>query len=580
MNESEKRFDLFLNNVDRKNEYILLAFLASLSFILQLWFTLSGRHLLSNDDAYYYFEVAKNFPVLHQLSFDGFHLTNGVQPLYAAVLCGISWVLHGFELSDESLALTFLSVNVLFNVVAALGFFKWGRKLGSKSYGWLLFIGFSYGSFVLRHQLIGMENSLYCMMIALCAPFMLSILDDSEVFRGKKSVLVGLLVGLLFLTRVDSILFILVVGLWALVKHRYRMRKLVGELAVVGAVSFFVVLPYLAYNVVFFDHLFPISGAVKLYYSEQFATSKFGGMFTPGYLLFAAEKFIELPEELLSRFTESLLSWLLGSRYFLQIFFDSLSVVSRIAFFILPGAVLVFWMLLKWFRVPLKVWRSAFVEAVAPLRPLLPLFIFALLQMVVCTIMYPTFVRYSGVDWWFMPGHVSVVMVVSAILNGLLLADFRSEQKATWKYVALAVLIAFNSVGYIHVKTIKEKGSTSVSYQEAKYHAAKWINANLPEGAVVGSFNAGIVGFYSERPVVNLDGLINNFEYLEAMKNGEVYEYIVRNNIDYIAEYQAKSRKLPRGTFRGIPISGIVYSEKFDYPENSVYIIVKVTRPD
>ncbi len=42
-----------------------------------------------------------------------------------------------------------------------------------------------------------------------------------------------------------------------------------------------------------------------------------------------------------------------------------------------------------------------------------------------------------------------------------------------------------------------------------RYEVAKWIDANLEEDAIVGSFNSGQLGFFSNRSVVNLDGLIN-----------------------------------------------------------------------
>lgn len=43
-----------------------------------------------------------------------------------------------------------------------------------------------------------------------------------------------------------------------------------------------------------------------------------------------------------------------------------------------------------------------------------------------------------------------------------------------------------------------------------------WVKANLPRDARVGSWNAGLLGFLSDRQVVNLDGLVNPWEYLEV----------------------------------------------------------------
>ena len=40
------------------------------------------------------------------------------------------------------------------------------------------------------------------------------------------------------------------------------------------------------------------------------------------------------------------------------------------------------------------------------------------------------------------------------------------------------------------------------------------MNRLLPEGSIIGSWDAGIIGYFSEFPVVNLDGLVNDYEYL------------------------------------------------------------------
>ena len=44
------------------------------------------------------------------------------------------------------------------------------------------------------------------------------------------------------------------------------------------------------------------------------------------------------------------------------------------------------------------------------------------------------------------------------------------------------------------------------------------MNRLLPEGSVVGSWNAGIIGYFSRFSMVNLDGLINSYDYLRANK--------------------------------------------------------------
>jgi hypothetical protein len=48
------------------------------------------------------------------------------------------------------------------------------------------------------------------------------------------------------------------------------------------------------------------------------------------------------------------------------------------------------------------------------------------------------------------------------------------------------------------------------------YTAAQWVSAHLPADAVIGSWNAGTISYLSGRRVVNLDGLVNSWNYYES----------------------------------------------------------------
>ena len=56
-----------------------------------------------------------------------------------------------------------------------------------------------------------------------------------------------------------------------------------------------------------------------------------------------------------------------------------------------------------------------------------------------------------------------------------------------------------------------------------------------------GSFNAGQLGFFSNRSVVNLDGLINHVSYFEnVLRDGSpsaLAAYIDRVGIDYVVDH-------------------------------------------
>jgi hypothetical protein len=84
----------------------------------------------------------------------------------------------------------------------------------------------------------------------------------------------------------------------------------------------------------------------------------------------------------------------------------------------------------------------------------------------------------------------------------------------------------------------------NVSTNDARYRGSITLREKVPKGAVVGSWNAGVLGFYSGLPVVNLDGLINGWEFLPYLEQGNMADYIRDQGIQYIADtrYELQGR--------------------------------------
>ena len=55
---------------------------------------------------------------------------------------------------------------------------------------------------------------------------------------------------------------------------------------------------------------------------------------------------------------------------------------------------------------------------------------------------------------------------------------------------------------------------TSHNWNFATLMGTLVMNRVLPEGSVVGSWDAGMIGYFSHFPVVNLDGLVNSYDYI------------------------------------------------------------------
>jgi hypothetical protein len=73
----------------------------------------------------------------------------------------------------------------------------------------------------------------------------------------------------------------------------------------------------------------------------------------------------------------------------------------------------------------------------------------------------------------------------------------------------------------------------------ARYNTALWITENFLPDSIFASWNAGQLGFFSNRTFINLDGVINNVDYYERVLRGStsITDYFSENKVDYIVDY-------------------------------------------
>jgi hypothetical protein len=68
------------------------------------------------------------------------------------------------------------------------------------------------------------------------------------------------------------------------------------------------------------------------------------------------------------------------------------------------------------------------------------------------------------------------------------------------------------------------------------------VRGNLPEQAVLGSWNAGALGYLSDRRVVNLDGLVNSWSFFRAGR-ADLCSYWDRAGVTHLVDlFDAQKR--------------------------------------
>ena len=109
-------------------------------------------------------------------------------------------------------------------------------------------------------------------------------------------------------------------------------------------------------------------------------------------------------------------------------------------------------------------------------------------------------------------------------------------------------------------------GSSQATLREREvttYMGMQVVNAALPEDSVLGSWDAGFIGYFSRYPVVNLDGLVNSYDYFHARNSGTETEFHQRYGITHLANVSDRKVSPSQDAilFEGPPFSHDVKGE-------------------
>lgn len=131
-----------------------------------------------------------------------------------------------------------------------------------------------------------------------------------------------------------------------------------------------------------------------------------------------------------------------------------------------------------------------------------------------------------GIREWYMtlPVFISVLMIITILHN---------------KKIIMNISLILSVIMLIYVFY----GSRLVNYKYVSgFEYAKALKTVVKEHESIYQVDyCGVVAFFSDRNVINGDGLINSFEYLECLKNNKISEYLFQHKINYYSTYSTKS---------------------------------------
>ncbi|PIR45692.1 MAG: hypothetical protein COV09_00040 [Candidatus Vogelbacteria bacterium CG10_big_fil_rev_8_21_14_0_10_50_13] len=466
------------------------------------------------DDAFYYFEIARNIVAGHGSSFDGVNLTNGYHPLWLILnLPAFAWF-DGHLLPIQFLLLISIGLNVLTAVFLSKIF---SRLIESKLVKNLLLAVYLFNPFVLFETLNGLETALSLSLITLFIWWWLKVSDWPTM---RNFVLAGLIGGLMMLARLDNIFFFGAFILWVLAtriifaksSHRLlpvdegKSRPIAAfrSALVSGLVAVLIISPWVIWNWLTFGMVSTsAANTASLVVHGLVAQDNGGGLFV---FLKTIVYMLELNWQMVLSMTSAPGLW-----------------------FLALGAWLYWW------------WQGGFKISRQILTSPLTFFTLAWFAMFLANAGW----RWVGRGWYFIGFNILIVILLAwfwhcAKRSNCLLPDDSSgypklfpviKGKSQFLVSGLLVLLLIFS----YALDLKREILNRYQPQLAMIEAAEWGNANFPAGSVIGVFNAGVQGYLSEHRVVNLDGLVNNAA-ARAIAERELWPYAL-GEVDYFSDF-------------------------------------------
>ena len=470
---------------------------------------------VSTDDSFYYFQIARNLAEGKFSTFDGgITQTNGYHPLWLFLITPFYWIF------DKEAALFGIKAFEIMLVAAGVALVVAAARLARLP--WILL----FAALPMLYQ----QRGLFLGLEAAAALFMLGLFFLALCLYARNPVrwlwpLVAVAFALPWVRLEYIAISLATTAALCLIERSWqdhppgaplgaRARSVLSVKAVVPFLAAGAgILVYFAYNRLVFGGIVPVSGATKAAWSQALWEEE------GGYSL--AQNFREVLQ--IPVFDYELLVALEVCAYVLLVWWLARRSGSRQDWLLLAFLVGVF---------GLAVGHLAkFAQTVLTVHP-----------------------NWGSDPWYFVPAYLLKTLIIPvrcyvAIHFIHRFLDPKSPQAANLLSMGLVVV----GTAFLFTRTdfagpfqfVDRLGeSTHLKMKGTSYMGVQVMDRVLPEDSVVGSWDAGVIGYFSRFPVVNLDGLGNSYDYLRARKEGTEATFYQRHGITWFASVKF----LPKGT--------------------------------
>ena len=453
---------------------------------------------LTFDDAYYYFEIARNLADGAGSTFDGINETNGYHPLWLGV--GVATFAVGFD--DVAAVRTLLALQVVaygaaLVVLASVvdrAVDSWPRlddrldRRRCTATVVAVFVLAAGNPFVAKTFVNGMETGVTVVLLAALVLVATSgdgrWLGDDRARRWRLGV--GALLALLFLGRTDAAVIVGCLGLWTLpelpaLARRHGPMTAGHRLVELFAIPAATMAAFAVVNQVAFGGPLQISGVVK---RAELTPARVAGLLAAAGLALAVG--------VLARRRAVRLDATDGTA----------ARLPRLDRFVARTG---------WFAAALVLLGG-----------------------------YYAFASQQQWLWYFAPhvlyGLVLLTLAAADMAEGALV-EARSRRHGRRSLLAVQAALAIPLVVGLALVSVRFADPGTRSIQVANRVAGDWISENLPADAVLGSWDAGVVGYFTDQAVIGLDGVVNSYDYRDARAEGRRAELLADQGMGWLVNH-------------------------------------------
>jgi hypothetical protein len=142
---------------------------------------------------------------------------------------------------------------------------------------------------------------------------------------------------------------------------------------------------------------------------------------------------------------------------------------------------------------------------------------------------------YAGVQSWYW-----IAQFITVLLSAALFIDYFAHHALNVKggsvflwliTAALGINMAIPHMGYVIANMPYGYFKADTPYMDA----LPFLESRTEPGSLIGMTGGGNAGYFIQgRTIINMDGLVNSFEYFKALQSGHAADYFAAHGLDYI----------------------------------------------